>query len=163
MNTSLTVKHDCEIAIEQLIDVYGLPKHANVDSLAERWLESLSSVPAQAVLTAVRVYIKTDEGYFPKPSTIRRMALQYVVSGAETLADRYAAWMRHGMADKPGGDHSPCPVCGAALEWKGKRYNVYHDHQRHYEAGVEYSGPRTGPAINGAMVSTQQLSMETHS
>jgi hypothetical protein len=154
---------DMRGVLEKLGDVHTSPAatEEDVTRLAETWLEVLGDLPLTSINRAVTVYLKSEKRFFPKPGEIRALARQYLEPGVETLADRHAAWLRNGMSDRLGGRHTPCPVCGAELAFY-RRFEMRHDQQRHYEAGVGYAGePTDRHRVNGCLVNPTQLTMET--
>jgi hypothetical protein len=124
--------------------VYGKPLHSG--QLVDAWHRVLGHYDAGAVTVAVDQYISGDHRFFPKPGQIRKEieeALRGHPQRTGSLQERYDDWeqgdgMAHGQS---------CPVCAAVLaeDPTSGRLAVHHDHQRHYEAGIGYSGPRTGP------------------
>jgi hypothetical protein len=124
--------------------VYGKPLHA--EQLLEAWHRVLGRYQDAEVTAAVDVYIEGDHRWFPKPGMIRKLIAERQrqhPTRTGSLAERARNWERGGGI----GAFEPCPVCAAVLapDPLTGRLRVHHDHQRHYEAGIAYSGPRTGP------------------
>lgn len=98
---------------------------------------------------AIAGYIKTGR-YWPRPTQLLEAADQHrrdnpLPSSSLPLRERYLRWQSQGDWVS-----EPCPVCDARAEFvddmgHATRPQVYHDHQIHYEAGIGYAGPRTGP------------------
>lgn len=111
---------------------------------------------------AVEEYLAKGQRFWPTPSKIRTLVDEHRhqnprATSTLPLPAQYARWQSSGdVATKP------CPVCGATLEVENykNRPNIYHDHQIHYEAGVGYAGPRTGPVdARGYIISTGSVSV----
>ncbi len=100
---------------------------------------------------AIAVYIKTGR-YWPRPTQLLEAADQHRRDNPRStsslpLRERYQRWQSRGDWAS-----EPCPVCNATVEgaedMNGKRPQIFHEHQIHYDAGVGYAGPRTGPVDN---------------
>lgn len=130
------------------------------ESGIEIWLETLTRarVTSAELTEAVKRYIGSEAQYWPKPGDLikhARMARDDARATARpsgSLAE-YQAWERRSWRTESLDADAPCPVCGAMPEW-APQLVVKHDHQVHYEAGIGYSGPRTGPVTlrNGTPV-----------
>lgn len=142
-------KADVLVAIRQLMEVYTLPKGRTADDLAGTWLSVLGEMSPERLRAAVAVYRRSDASYFPKPGQLRALARELNVaerSGPMGAEGEYRKWQSEGM-------DGPCPVCGSIVETATEttRAQIRHDHQQHYEAGIGYAGPRTGPTHEGRL------------
>lgn len=148
-----------EIVAEQLVDLARVFKAPNGDAreTARIYHAAVRDVPPEAFIRACRDYIRRDERFFPKPGALRRLALEAAreMPGTRvlTLAGQYREWLQNGMQDPETGKFVPCPVCESVVERPHNgRFVIYHEHQRHFETGIAYAGPRTGPVTaKGAM------------
>ena len=121
----------------------------DLDRLAYVYRRALDDVEPYEFRVAVEDYLATGQRFWPTPSKLRVTVDQHRHRNPQAtcnlpLSIQYARWQSGGeIAAKP------CPVCGATLQTdrasETRRPQVYHDHQIHYEAGVGYAGPRTGP------------------
>lgn len=137
--------------LAELGNVYARPKHMpDADQMASVYTEVLCDVPAEAVRKAVREYLRSEAQFFPKPGQLRAMAHQF--APALRSPSGYARWVASGYRDPETRDLLPCPACGSVLEERDGRLNIWHDHERHRQAGVPYHGPRTGPVRDGRML-----------
>lgn len=141
-------KADVLFGIERLLQVYPKPKHGpqDVAEIATVFLRELDDLEAEAFRFGLNAYCKTETRYFPKPGELRGHARGHAAPAptSGTLAARYLRWEQEGYTAVAGGPFTPCPVCAAVVEF-GPRVLVRHDHQLHYDQGVPYIGPRTGP------------------
>ncbi len=119
----------------------------DLDRLAHVYRRALEDVEPFEFRHAVEDYLANGQRFWPAPSKLRTAVDEHRHRNPRTtsglpLRVQYGEW-------QSGGDlaNDPCPVCGAKLEKEDykNRPQIYHDHQVHYEAGVGYAGPRTGP------------------
>lgn len=123
------------------------------ESGIEIWHETLSRarVKPDELTEAVKRYIASDAQYWPKPGDLLKQVrltrdeARASIRPTGSLAE-YQAWERRSWRTADLNADAPCPVCGAMPEW-APQLVVKHDHQLHYEAGIGYSGPRTGPTV----------------
>ncbi len=127
--------------------------------LAGVYRRALSRMDDAEFTRAIAVCIETGR-FWPRPAQLLEAVDQHRRDHPRSnlsLRDRYLRWQSCGDWG-----NDPCPVCGATVEGGDdmtKRPHIYHDHQIHYEAGVGYAGPRTGPVgKNKQMLSTSPTS-----
>ena len=120
----------------------------DLDRLARVYRRALEDVEPFEFCLAVEDYLANGQRFWPTPSKLRAAIDQHrhrnpQATSSLPLRVQYGRWQSGDVANEP------CPVCGAKLEAdnanEARRPQVYHDHQVHYEAGVGYAGPRTGP------------------
>lgn len=148
----ILTKQDVARVLDRLATVYRVPKGTDITTLGDVWMRALVNVTADELQEATDAYLRSTARFFPKPGELLAMVPKRERSLDDgTLRGRYLVWFHgDGMAA-----HEPCPVCGSALDVShahGGRYVVLHDHQRHFETGIPYAGPRTGPMQENRMV-----------
>ncbi|MCH8937763.1 MAG: hypothetical protein IIB90_18810 [Gemmatimonadetes bacterium] len=120
-----------------------------IDRLVRVYRKALDDVNPFEFRAAVEEYLANGQRFWPTPSKIRTLVDERRhknprATSTLPLRAQYGRWQSSGDVV-----NEPCPVCGAKLEpdsaTQTHRPHVYHDHQIHYEAGVGYAGPRTGP------------------
>jgi hypothetical protein len=157
--------------LARLAEVHATQKHWPKESaaLARMFLTPMLTPPApsaEQVTQAVTVYLASEERFFPKPGSLKALALRQRVATAyaiasESLEDRYKAW---DFSDAAMAGKTACPVCGAyfgdqvvafrpALGSNGAvyaqeicRWLIWHDHDAHMRAGVSYVGAPRSPS-----------------
>lgn len=141
-------KADIYSAFERLARVYPTPKQIKTDreGVVTTWLDVLGRVSPDQLERAIGAILASKEEYWPKPGQVRWYLNQLPREAHAPTGTRaeYMAWEDRGGTNEAGTGFAPCPVCGSVPEATG-RFETFHDHQRHYEAGVGYMGPRTGP------------------
>ena len=152
-------------AVRSLMQVYTQPRDEDATVAAFRMV--LDDVSDEELQSVVRQYLKSDRQYFPKPGTLRQMALE----------NRPAAEAHTGPIGWDQLQDGPCPVCGAVLQlgtdptyrdsiWDAKlsrmrkrtkedpppnqKYILIHDYATHARAGKNgfpIVGAHNGPSI----------------
>lgn len=152
------------VGLRALGSVYRMPDE-KPEAIAKTWLRVLDDLEASAFDAGVEAYLRSAARYWPRPGEIRQLALregrEQGVTVLRTPEGAYWAWEREK------GDGAPCPVCESVVaclacgdphcRQNHGRWGVLHDHQRHLEAGIPYTGPRTGPVNHkGQMLALPQ-------
>jgi hypothetical protein len=155
--TGRLVKADVLAAFKKLSAVYSESRSLMKmrETGIEIWLETLERrhVTPVELEEPVRRYLASDAQYWPKPGDLLKHAITFreetrtAGRAVGNLGKAYDAWERRGRRNEAETGYEPCPVCESVVEWNPLPI-VRHDHQRHYEAGIGYSGPRTGPLAN---------------
>jgi len=133
-------RSDIADGLTRLRSVFKPPEVDHTVTL-EVWHKALQYLELDAFNQAIDKYIAEDGIRWPKPSQIRRLALEIVgPRSAEGLTGEWHAWCHSSDL----GDGVPCPVCGAVLETMpgSQRMGVIHDHDEHMRKNVPYEGPR---------------------
>lgn len=137
-------KWDVTRLLTELASALPTYKDRNLETLAGEYFRALNDCSLEELEAAKKEAVRTLDK-FPSAAKLRAFALEHRKDGPGraqsqlTLREEYHRWERAGM-------NGPCPVCSSVLEWRdGQRGHVYHDHQRHVEARIGYSGPTTGP------------------
>jgi hypothetical protein len=121
----------------------------DLDRLARVYRRALEDAEPFEFRHAVEDYLANGQRFWPTPSKLRatidgQRHQNPRATNTLPLGAQYARWQSSGDII-----NEPCPVCGARLETdhanQAHRPQVFHEHQVHYEAGVGYAGPRTGP------------------
>jgi hypothetical protein len=117
--------------IGRLLDVYQRPRHMPTDDLelAKRFVEICNDVSIEQFTQAVSVYVREDHSYFPKPGTIRALAIQQPGLMLHGAGGSVSDWLRAGSVDRAG-KLVPCPCCNRAWQWS-PRLRVVHNHAVH--------------------------------
>ncbi len=159
----MLTESDVLVGLRELAVVFRPPSGKDdFDRLTKVYRRALADVDPFEFRHAVEDYLAHGQRFWPTPSKIRTLIDEQrhrnprATSGLPVSA-QYTRWQSSGDWA-----NTPCPVCGARLEEEDhkRRPNIYHDHQVHYEAGVGYAGPRTGPVnARGYIVSTGPTSV----
>lgn len=95
---------DCLMAVNTLAITHALPNGGKAEDVARVWHNALEGVGPGELKRAVKRFHQVGGRFFPKPSEIREIALEYRASvigaRANTAPDDY---------------DGPCSVCGATL------------------------------------------------
>ncbi len=146
----MLTESDVLVGLRELAVVFRPPSGKDdFDRLTKVYRRALEDAEPFEFRNAIEDYLATGQRYWPTPAKLRSTINDHRRQNPRSakslpLKAQYMRW-------QTGGDIStePCPVCGAKLEsdsaGETRRPQVYHDHQIHYEAGVGYAGPRTGP------------------
>lgn len=152
------------LELARLERVYKRPAHApdEPQAFAGDYVAICGTLSAEQFTGAIDAYLRSTGRFFPRPGELlalgRDVARQ--PGQATDLAARYLRWEQEGYTLIAGGPFTPCPVCAAVVEFT-PRVAVRHDHQVHYERGIAYVGPRTGPADkDGRMLPASGTSTE---
>jgi hypothetical protein len=146
----MLAESDVSAGLRELAVVFRPPSgREDLDRMARVYRKALEDAEPFEFRNAVEDYLATGQRYWPTPAKLRAIIDEERrrnprSTRALPLNVQYARWQTSGDIAT-----EPCPVCGAVLQTDSanetRRPQVYHDHQIHYEAGVGYAGPRTGP------------------
>jgi hypothetical protein len=114
MSEQLRITHEeMRSLLGTLATVYPPPREQSLDAIARTWVWALgASVDAGEVKEAIHQYISGEHKHWPRPATIRELAIEYrrsVVSHSGTSDSRCYWQAPRGCAC------DPCCVCGERL------------------------------------------------
>lgn len=165
----MLTESDVLIGLRELAVVFRPPSGKDdFDRLTKVYRKALQDVEPFEFRSAIDDYIATGQRFWPTPAKLRSLVNDH--RRQHPRADRSSLPLKtQYMRWQTGGDITtePCPVCGATLQADSasetRRPQVYHDHQIHYEAGVGYAGPRTGPVdARKHLLPVGSVSVTTH-
>jgi len=126
--------------LQEAATVFPIPRDTQIDKMAETYSKVLGWFSMEILKQALQEYLTTETRRFPRPADLYPLAKRIQAAPKpDSLRDETMKWYQAGM-------WGPCPVCDSVLEFaeldEMKTTKIFHDTQRHREAGVPFFGPR---------------------